>query len=76
MPTYDYTCRACGAKHEFFQNITEGAKRKCPDCGKLKLKREIGKGSGIIFKGTPGRSGFYGLDYRSKNDGSDSKQDD
>jgi predicted nucleic acid-binding Zn ribbon protein len=36
-------------------------KRKCPDCGKLKLKRLIGIGSGVIFKG----SGFYQTDYRS-----------
>lgn len=66
MPTYDYTCRACGAKHEIFQSITEGRKRKCPTCGALKLKREIGSGSGIIFKG----SGFYVTDYKKNNENS------
>lgn len=66
MPTYDYTCQSCGAKHEIFQQITEGAKRKCPSCGRLRLKREIGMGGGIIFKGKPGQSGFYQLDYRSE----------
>ena len=61
MPTYDYVCKACGAEMEFFQSITESPKRKCPDCGKLKLKRLIGTGGGIIFKG----AGFYETDYRS-----------
>ncbi|MCV0439869.1 MAG: hypothetical protein K5880_14815 [Hydrogenophaga sp.] len=64
MPTYEYECRECGARTEFFQNITEGAKRKCPDCGRLRLKRLIGKGSGIIFRG----SGFYETDYKRKKD--------
>ena len=61
MPTYDYVCQAC--KHEFeeFQSITAKSLRKCPACGKLKLKRLIGIGAGIIFKG----SGFYETDYRS-----------
>ena len=61
MPTYDYVCQAC--KHEFeeFQSITAKSLRKCPACGKLKLKRLIGTGAGIIFKG----SGFYETDYRS-----------
>jgi len=62
MPTYDYRCRACGHLFELFQSITEGAKRKCPECGKLKLERLIGAGAGIIFRG----SGFYETDYRSK----------
>jgi putative FmdB family regulatory protein len=60
MPTYEYICRACESTHEIFQYITEGAKRKCPQCGALKLKRLIGKGSGIIFKG----KGFYHTDYK------------
>lgn len=61
MPTYDYLCRACGHRLEIFQSITENAKRKCPECGKLKLERQIGAGAGILFKG----SGFYETDYRS-----------
>lgn len=67
MPTYEYECRACGERCEFFQNITEGAKRKCPECKRLKLKRLIGKGSGIIFKG----SGFYETDYKRQKDPGD-----
>ena len=62
MPTYEYKCGSCGHKFEKFQTITKRSIRKCPKCGKLKLKRLIGSGSGIIFKG----SGFYGTDYRSK----------
>ncbi len=61
MPTYDYRCNACGHALEAFQSITEGAKRKCPACGKNKLERQIGAGAGILFKG----SGFYQTDYRS-----------
>ena len=61
MPTYDYDCEACGAKLEIFQSMSESPKRKCPECGKLKLKRRIGSGAGILFKG----SGFYETDYRS-----------
>ena len=61
MPTYAYECEACGHGFEEFQSITAKAKRKCPECGKLKLQRLIGPGAGIIFKG----SGFYETDYRS-----------
>ena len=62
MPTYDYDCGACGATLEIFQSMSESPKRKCPECGKLKLKRRIGAGAGILFRG----SGFYETDYRSK----------
>ncbi len=61
MPTYEYLCQACGHEFELFQTMSASVKRKCPDCGKLKLKRLIGIGSGVIFKG----SGFYQTDYRS-----------
>ena len=62
MPTYDYECRACGHEFEQFQPITAGALRKCPACGKLKLRRLIGAGAGVIFKG----SGFYETDYKRR----------
>jgi putative FmdB family regulatory protein len=61
MPTYDYACEACDHVFELFQSISESPKRKCPACGKPKLRRLIGVGGGIIFKG----SGFYATDYRS-----------
>ena len=62
MPTYDYECEACGHKFELFQSITEGVKKKCPECKKLKLRRLFGTGAAIVFKG----SGFYETDYRSE----------
>lgn len=61
MPTYDYECSQCDHKWEEFQSIKAKPLRKCPACGKLKAKRVIGAGAGIIFKG----SGFYQTDYRS-----------
>ncbi|MDD4267945.1 MAG: zinc ribbon domain-containing protein [Pirellulales bacterium] len=62
MPTYDYVCDACGHQFEAFQTITEAAMQKCPECGKLKLRRLFGPGAAIVFKG----SGFYQTDYRSE----------
>ncbi len=62
MPTYDYICESCGCEFEQFQSITAKSLRTCPKCGKRKLKRLIGAGAGVIFKG----SGFYQTDYRSE----------
>jgi len=61
MPTYAYACGQCGHQFEAFQSITAKPMRKCPACGRSSLKRLIGTGAGIIFKG----SGFYCTDYRS-----------
>lgn len=61
MPTYEYACEACEHAFEEFQPITAAPLKKCPSCGKSKLKRLIGTGGGVIFKG----SGFYTTDYRS-----------
>jgi len=63
MPTYEYLCENCQARFEKFESITATPLRKCPECGKPALKRLIGTGAGIIFKG----SGFYETDYRSDN---------
>jgi len=62
MPTYDYQCDACGHTFELFQGINEPKKKKCPACGKPKLRRLFGAGAAIVFKG----SGFYQTDYRSE----------
>lgn len=61
MPTYEYECSACGHRFELFQSISEGARRKCPACGRFKLRRLIGAGAAVLFRG----SGFYQTDYRS-----------
>jgi len=61
MPTYDYECTACEHRFEMFQSITAKPIRKCPQCGKMTVRRLIGSGGAIIFKG----SGFYQTDYRS-----------
>ena len=61
MPTYDYVCDACDHEMEEFQSITAKPLKKCPACGKSRLRRLIGAGAGVIFKG----SGFYETDYRS-----------
>jgi putative FmdB family regulatory protein len=61
MPTYEYECRDCHHQFELFQNITAKPITRCPKCKKNKVRRLIGRGAGIIFKG----SGFYQTDYRS-----------
>lgn len=60
MPTYDYRCDECAHQFEVFQSITDGPLKRCPACGKRKLKRLIGSGAALIFRG----SGFYCTDYR------------
>ena len=61
MPTYDYECRKCGHQFEVFQMMSEEPLKRCPECSG-KVRRLIGSGAGIIFKG----SGFYQTDYRSE----------
>ena len=63
MPTYEYKCSNCGYHFEEFQQMKEDALIKCPNCGENKLKRLIGAGTGVIFKG----SGFYITDYKKGN---------
>jgi len=69
MPTYEYVCHKCNHQFELFQPISDNALTVCPreHCGqtpwgKGRVKRLIGAGAGLIFKG----SGFYITDYRSK----------
>jgi putative FmdB family regulatory protein len=62
MPTYEYKCDACGYEFERFHSITADPIKRCPHCGKAKVRRLIGTGAGLIFKG----SGFYITDYRDK----------
>ena len=62
MPTYDYECPACNHAFERFQTITAAPLRRCPRCGSRRVRRLIGAGAGILFRG----SGFYQTDYRSE----------
>ena len=61
MPTYEYECGACGHRFEKFQPITADPVRTCPECHKRRVRRLLGAGGALIFKG----SGFYATDYRS-----------
>ncbi|MFA5165529.1 MAG: FmdB family zinc ribbon protein [Candidatus Omnitrophota bacterium] len=61
MPHYDYECQKCKHVFEVFQSMTDKHLTKCPKC-KGPVRRLIGGGSGIIFKG----SGFYETDYKKK----------
>lgn len=71
MPTYDYVCDACDHAFEEFQMMSAKVLKKCPECAKLKLRRLIGTGAGVIFKG----GGFYETDYRSDAYQKDAKAD-
>ncbi|MDP8259718.1 MAG: zinc ribbon domain-containing protein [Candidatus Gygaella obscura] len=70
MPNYDYECLSCEHKFEVFQGMNDKPLTKCPKCGKS-VRRLIGSGVGIIFKG----SGFYQTDYKNKSKSSTSKKD-
>ena len=68
MPTYEYSCEKCGKNFDVFQSMRDEPFRECPQShcqmkswGHGKVKRLLGTGAGIIFKG----SGFYITDYRS-----------
>jgi putative FmdB family regulatory protein len=70
MPTYEYECAKCGKHFDLFQSIKAEPIRRCPKC-KGKVKRLIGIGAGIIFKG----SGFYETDYKRKSGGKPEKSE-
>ncbi len=69
MPTYEYACSKCGKTFEIFQSMKDAPLMTCPEAkcqmtpwGQGPVKRLLGTGAGIIFKG----SGFYSTDYRSE----------
>jgi putative FmdB family regulatory protein len=61
MPTYDYRCKKCEDRFEHLQSIMSDPLTICKKC-EGELVRLVGKGAGIIFKGT----GFYETDYKNK----------
>jgi putative FmdB family regulatory protein len=62
MPTYEYVCEKCGHRFEEFQKMSDEPLKNCPEC-EGEVRRLIGTGAGIIFKG----SGFYQTDYKQNN---------
>ncbi|MDP3979811.1 MAG: zinc ribbon domain-containing protein [Chlamydiota bacterium] len=62
MPTYEYLCNKCNNKFEKFQSMKDNPVKICPKCKSRSVKRLIGTGAGLMFKG----SGFYITDYRSE----------
>ncbi len=71
MPTYDYICDSCRHEFEAYESIKADAQTLCPVCAKETLRRKIGAGAAILFKG----SGFYQTDYRSESYKSAAKAD-
>ncbi len=78
MPTYEYSCGKCGKNFDVFQSMRDESLTECPKehCqqkrwGHGKVKRLMGTGAGLIFKG----SGFYITDYRSNNYKEGAKKD-
>ena len=70
MPTYEYVCTKCGHEMEAFQSMKDAPLKQCPACKKPALKRQVGGGAGLIFKG----SGFYITDYRNKDSAAKEKR--
>ena len=78
MPTYEYSCEKCGKNFDVFQSMRDAAFTECPkehcqeaEWGQGKVKRLLGTGAGLIFKG----SGFYITDYRSNSYKEGAKKD-
>jgi len=64
MPFYEYQCSRCGHHHEELQKVTDKPLRKCPDCGRLTLKRLM---SAPVFRLKGG--GWYETDFKSDKEG-------
>ncbi len=78
MPTYEYFCTKCEQSFEAVQSMKDPHFETCPKAlcrmeawGEGKVKRQLGTGAGLIFKG----SGFYITDYRSENYKEGAKKD-
>ena len=60
MPIYEYQCQACGHVLDALQKYDDAPLKKCPDCGKPKLKRLLSAPM-FLLKG----SGWYETDFKS-----------
>ncbi len=75
MPTYEYQCRTCGHRFDYFQSISSDPLTNCPvqECileeeerkGTGEVYRRVSGGAGLVFKG----EGFYLTDYVRKGSG-------
>jgi putative FmdB family regulatory protein len=70
VPIYEYECGSCGDEHEVIQAMSASPLRKCPACGRLKLRRKISR-SAFHLKG----EGWYVTDY-NKNEKKESENGD
>jgi len=61
VPLYEYECSACHHRFERIQSFSDPIVRKCPKCGKSRVKKLLSSPA-IQFKG----SGFYINDYQRK----------
>lgn len=71
MPTYDYRCQGCQHQFTTMHSIAADPLKDCPSCGQAQLKRLIGGGGGVLFKG----GGFYQTDYPSASYSAGAKTD-
>jgi len=60
MPIYEYVCKACGHETEIMHKIADPAPKKCPECGKPKLAKQV-SAAGFRLNG----SGWYETDFKS-----------
>ena len=63
MPIYEYQCQACRSVHEVLQKVSDPLLKKCPECGKSKLKKLVSAPS-FRLSGT----GWYETDFKSDKD--------
>ena len=74
MPIYEYQCQSCSHQFEIMQKISDPVLKKCPECGRLKLRKLL---SAVAFRLKGG--GWYETDFKSGNKkrnvlGSDSEE--
>ncbi|GMQ97424.1 MAG: zinc ribbon domain-containing protein [Gammaproteobacteria bacterium] len=60
MPIYEYQCHGCGHHLEVMQKLSDTPLRKCPVCGKMKLRKQI---SAAVFRLKGG--GWYETDFKT-----------
>ena len=60
MPTYDYTCAACGHRFEVVHGVHGHGPETCPNCGGGPVRKAFAPPT-VVFKG----SGWAKVDRRS-----------